>query len=380
VGIALVGATAEADVYMSVVVRQAPRRAGTRYLRRGADAQGFAANFAESDIVMFSVASDAAAVAASVRLHRGSVPLAWAQRATSFSNRPHIRVPSASADDTRMQKHFAALRELLPAEGELQVVNLLSTSKFERRLREAYDAAFVGFASVRYFPIDTRGMHLHAGEDPLAKAVEGGLGVNCTVWQRGVFAESQSKFVRVNCLDSLDRTSLGQFALLRTVLPKLAASCGVDERVCIKTVRSLWAEHSAAVSLAYSGARALFEHTLRTGTRSNLIHLLRDGTISLRRWWSGLFLDGARQDAVALLTGEATTSYARPVSWPVSALRRASCYALCFAAPAVAVACTVREENVVAAAAVALFSVGVWSAAFMRRYFDSCVRDMTYLC
>jgi hypothetical protein len=46
----------------------------------------------------------------------------------------------------------------------------------------------------------------------------------------------------------------------------------------------------------------------------------------------------------------------------------------------VAVACTVREENVVAAAAVALCSVGVWSAAFMRRYFDSCVRDTTYLC
>lgn len=72
--------------------------------------------------------------------------------------------------------------------------------------------------------------------------------------------------------------------------------------------RVLWADHGDEISRQYAGTGAMKSAFTRTGKR-DLAGLLDDGTKSLTRYFLNNFKDGAKQDALDLVTGNYTIKY-----------------------------------------------------------------------
>jgi len=120
----------------------------------------------------------------------------------------------------------------------------------------------------------------------------------------------QTGVVRTNCIDNLDRTNVVQGLVGRHVLKALLAKFNIitsgSEALFPKpfeqTFKTVWANSGDAISLIYSGTRALKGDFTRTGKR-NLLGIINDGVNSIMRYYLNNFADGFRQDAFDLFVG-----------------------------------------------------------------------------
>lgn len=121
---------------------------------------------------------------------------------------------------------------------------------------------------------------------------------------------TQRGVMRINCVDSLDRTNVVQTILARKVLRQQLLDASVlhsseyleDYPALDSTLRNVWADHADVCSTQYAGTPALKSDFTRTGQR-RLAGILADGLNSMLRYFKNNFEDGFRQDAIDLLTG-----------------------------------------------------------------------------
>jgi len=140
-------------------------------------------------------------------------------------------------------------------------------------------------------------------------------------FQRGVF--------RTNCIDCLDRTNVVQNMLARQALDLqlkqmqlVPPSTGLSDLGSFeKTFKALWADNGDTLAEQYGGSGALKGDFTRTGQRT-FKGLLRDGALSLLRYYRNNFADGPRQDAIDLLLGNHTVNGGEGVSTPSPFARR----------------------------------------------------------
>eukprot|EP00878_Enallax_costatus_P012861 GHUV01013429.1.p1 GENE.GHUV01013429.1~~GHUV01013429.1.p1 ORF type:complete len:332 (+),score=94.38 GHUV01013429.1:445-1440(+) len=90
---------------ISLIARRALDRAGTRHWRRGADTQGYVANFVETEQL---VTLDGGRVVASYVQCRGSMPLLWSQ-IPNIKYKPTTRILDGGASTTAFDAHFDGL-------------------------------------------------------------------------------------------------------------------------------------------------------------------------------------------------------------------------------------------------------------------------------
>lgn len=75
-----------------VIARRNRHHAGTRYIKRGINAEGFVANYVEVEqiVVNYSLSQDTRPVVSSFVQMRGSVPTYWMQRPSIAIPKPNI--------------------------------------------------------------------------------------------------------------------------------------------------------------------------------------------------------------------------------------------------------------------------------------------------
>lgn len=303
---------------ITLIARRSIRRIGTRHWRRGADSQGYVANFVESEQVVVLEDKQGNLTTSSFVQVRGSIPLLWSQ-IPNIKYKPPTLIAPPSASHPAFDHHF---KQLLETYQDVVAVNLVNQHGSEGILAKAFQDEAKRFAEsssgLRLVAFD---FHKQCGAsnyknlsrlwDSLKEDFE-----RHGFYQSGSLPGGNSRqrgVVRVNCIDCLDRTNVVQGLLGRKHLEYVLDRAGLLDATDIlalpntfpqveRKFKWLWADHGDDISRQYAGTGALKSGFTRTGKRTYW-GILDDGIKSAVRYYVNNFSDGRKQDASDLVTG-----------------------------------------------------------------------------
>ncbi|KAL1536889.1 phosphoinositide phosphatase SAC6-like isoform X1 [Salvia divinorum] len=291
---------------VSLIGRRCNRRTGTRMWTRGADSDGFVANFVETEQIMQLNGH----IASFIQV-RGSIPLIWDQ-IVDLTYKPKFFI--WNFEPHVVEKHFQDLNKKY---GNVLAVNLVNKHGDEGRLCELFGFAMQHIASenVRYKHFD---FHKICGElyidwlSVLYYQIEIFVYKNryFLLNDKGEKVEKQIGVVRTNCVDCLDRTNVTQSMIGRKTLESQIRRVGVfhiDETIRMhpkldECFKNMWANHGDEISIQYAGTCALKGDFVRFGKRT-IYGTVKEGWTALVRYYLNNFCDGSKQDAIDLLHG-----------------------------------------------------------------------------
>ncbi|KAL6764565.1 phosphoinositide phosphatase [Haematococcus lacustris] len=323
---------------LTLIARRSTARSGVRQWRRGADAEGNVANFAETEQILAIEGpsnSPLAGALCSYLILRGSIPLLWTQL-PNIKYKPSTLIAPAELSSPAHDKHFHALVEQYKG---VVAINLINHHGTEGKLEVAFRSEAARLTSsasaiaraVRYIAFD---FHAECGNkryhrlsllwDQISAdfTAQGFLRVDPA---SGAVARQQGGVVRVNCIDCLDRTNVVQGVLARKSLEAMLASLGLLPSTreghlatlpeaypeVEREFKILWADHGDALSTQYAGTGAMKSGFTRTGKRTTA-GALDDGVKAVVRYYLNNYQDGRKQDALDLLTGAYQPDGVRP--------------------------------------------------------------------
>ncbi|KAG2553696.1 hypothetical protein PVAP13_9KG541700 [Panicum virgatum] len=298
-------------VNVTLIARRCTRRIGTRMWRRGADAEGYAANFVETEQIMQSKGFTASYVQV-----RGSMPFLWEQ-IVDLTYKPSFDIVRQEEAPRVLERHFHDLQKKY---GAVLAVDLVNTGGGEGRLRERYAKSIEPILSedVRYVHFDFHRVcgHIHFERlSQLYEQIKDYLKKHryFLINDKGEKIEEQTGTVRTNCIDCLDRTNVTQSMIGRKILESqlqrievLGVNDTISNHPAFDTnYKVLWANHGDAISIQYSGTPALKGDFVRYGKRTTqgIVNDLRN---ALARYYLNNFVDGTKQSfrlAFALVMG-----------------------------------------------------------------------------
>jgi len=309
---------------IAIISRRSVSRAGCRHWRRGADAQGHAANFVETEQVMefnTSLEGTQLSVAAFVQL-RGSVPLLWMQP-PNLQLLPRLTLGPPDSGRAALQAHFAELQKTY---GQVQILSLLSEVRQEGQLQMAFHEALAeipahknnGRLMMTHFDVHKEcGGVLNSGfREKLLPKVEPTLASHGIFYRTTAGVQSRQRgVVRANCFDSLDRTNMAQqvmaaraleMALIRTdlLLERPGLHLDLAYRLEERALRCAWADHGDDLAMQYAGSGAMKSSYTRRGVVT-LKSFAEDIAKVVARYFINAFADGYKQDALDLVLGHA---------------------------------------------------------------------------
>ncbi|XP_009601928.1 phosphoinositide phosphatase SAC6-like [Nicotiana tomentosiformis] len=306
-------------VDVTLIARRCNRRTGTRMWRRGADSDGFVANFVESEQIIQLNGCTASFVQV-----RGSIPLLWDQ-VVDLTYKPKFEIVKLEEAPRVVERHFLDLRKKY---GNVLSVDLVNKHGGEGRLNEKFANAMqqVVGDDVRYLHFDFHHICGHVHFERLSilyEQIEDFFIKNryFLLNEKGEKVEMQLGVVRTNCIDCLDRTNVTQSMLARKMLEFQLRRLGVfDAEEAISThpnldesFKILWANHGDDISLQYSGTPALKGDFVRYGKRT-VQGIVNDGWNALMRYYLNNFVDGTKQDAIDLMQGHYIMSVSRDMT------------------------------------------------------------------
>ncbi|ELQ39866.1 recessive suppressor of secretory defect [Pyricularia oryzae] len=274
-------------ITLALITRRSRFRAGTRYLNRGLDAEGHAANYNETEqvLVMNDSGDGLGGFAGSSDMQsgkmgggkemqifsyvqtRGSIPAFWAE-VNALKYTPKLQVKSIEAALPAAAAHF---REQVQIYGDNYLVNLVNQKGREKAAKEAYEEVVQRlsasstkertvadqrtdekfhtieptnaqniFDRLHYiyfdFHAETKGNKLHRAQlllDQLKDVLEA-QGYFCATESAASALDGkmevrtyQTSVVRSNCMDCLDRTNVVQSILGRHKLDRMFISLGL---------------------------------------------------------------------------------------------------------------------------------------------------------
>ncbi|KAJ3695658.1 hypothetical protein LUZ60_001035 [Juncus effusus] len=306
------------NVDLFLIARRCTRRIGTRMWRRGADKEGYAANFVESEQIVQSEGFSASFVQV-----RGSMPFMWEQ-IVDLTYKPSFDIVKNEDAARVVERHFLDLNKKY---GSVLAVDLVNTHGSEGRLHEIYANSVQPILSddIRYVHFDFHKICGHVHFERLAllyNQIEDYLKTRgYFLINKGEKVKEQTGIVRTNCVDCLDRTNVTQSMIARKILEAQLKQIGVlGENNTISDFSSfdasykiMWANHGDEISIQYSGTPALKGDFTRYGKRT-FEGIAKDGWNSLSRYYLNNFADGTRQDAIDLLQGHYIVSVSRDIT------------------------------------------------------------------
>lgn len=295
-------------VEFGIITRRSRFRAGTRYFRRGLDENGNAANYNETEQLLFADGTVYSYVQT-----RGSVPVFWGE-INRMQYRPVLRIGHEPLHAAA--KHFDEQERIY---GEQYLVNLVNQSGYEKAVKDAYEAVVKQLhdPKLHYYYFDFHHecskMRWHRVYLLLERLNKDGF--DKQGWFQlspdGKVVDSQKGVARVNCMDCLDRTNVVQSCIAGFVLQLQLENAGVlsngdkwDNYPPFQMLfRSVWADNADGVSFSYSGTGALKTDFTRTGNRTRQ-GALKDLRNSIARFYLNNLSDGPRQDGYNLFLGD----------------------------------------------------------------------------
>ncbi|KAI0024151.1 SacI homology domain-containing protein [Xylariomycetidae sp. FL0641] len=310
--------SSEKKYLVTIISRRSVKRAGLRYLRRGVDENGFAANFVETEQILSTPSWDPSSNIYSFVQIRGSIPLFFTQSPYSFKPLPNLQ-HSPEANFQAFRKHFDMLGRTY---GHLQLVNLVERGGNEAVVGNEYQKNVEKFNGERdestpplqfeWFDFHSacRGMKFENVSlllDILGERIEK---TGSTVRTNGTLTHKQNGVLRTNCMDCLDRTnvcqsSFGKFMLdLQLKEEGFDMSAQVDQRNT--WFNTLWADNGDAISKQYASTAAMKGDFTRTKKR-DYRGMVNDLGLSLTRFYNGMVNDYFSQAAIDFFLGNVTS-------------------------------------------------------------------------
>lgn len=281
----------------TIISRRSIHRAGLRYLRRGIEEDGFAANTVETEQILSDVAWNPSSKIYSFVQIRGSVPIFFSQSPYSFKPVPHLQ-HSEEMNYRAFLKHFTRLAEMY---GNIQIASLVEKHGNEAIVGEPYEKYLnrynseqKGDSPIRFewfdFHAVCRGMKFERVTilfDNIGKTLDE---FGDTVQVDGKVLRKQSGVLRTNCMDCLDRTNVTQSACGRRALESQLKREGIDMSLqadqTMQWFNTLWADNGDSISKQYASTAAMKGDFTRTRKR-DLQGALKDMGISISRFYSG---------------------------------------------------------------------------------------------
>ena len=319
-----------------LVSRTSSIRLGARYVRRGLDEKGNAANNVEMEQIVFDNDVVQKRTVSSFCQVRGSMPSIWGQE-IDLSYRPKLHIADTSKphvwnstkmhyDDLLLQYSAEDAFSTCGMQGSVVCVNLLDVEGFEKPLSDIYEEGIKKYNNSRLnyesFPVSKwcKNMDFTKMDILLNRMTLRLLNSGWFVGEGNIPSFSsvndfeclrlQTGLARVSCLDSLDRTNLTCSMFARYVVPyqieavikkklHLTLHDGVSDSssrdpasetrsLLVKSMSAftnLWADSGDAISINYAGTGALKSDVTRTGKRLVFKGSINDGLNSLTRYY-----------------------------------------------------------------------------------------------
>ncbi|KAJ2596276.1 hypothetical protein EV177_007968, partial [Coemansia sp. RSA 1804] len=307
------------NFHVSVISRRCIHRIGMRYERRGANSEGYVANFVETEQILAIDTGSQGVHYCSFIQTRGSIPFLWKQPSSGLHPAPVV----VGSDDDNVVVCAAHLRREIKRLGRQILVNLVEHKGREAVVGSKY-ATLIGICVaddlvdaqfVRYIPWDfhreTHGMRFENIKQLVAQLQHEISNVEY-YWHSGTQElTTQNGVFRINCMDCLDRTNVVQSAFARFVLNEqlvrlgvhtapekgLAAYDGLEQML-----NHLWANNGDYISRQYAGTSAMKGDFTRTGKR-NIGGVVSDASYSIARLWISTFRDYFSQSVLDFIMG-----------------------------------------------------------------------------
>ncbi|KAI5860212.1 SacI homology domain-containing protein [Durotheca rogersii] len=308
----------EREFVITLISRRSARRAGLRYLRRGIDDNGHAANFVETEQILSSPTWDRSSKIFSFVQLRGSIPLFFTQSPYSFKPIPVLQ-HSPEANFRAFRKHFELLGRTY---GPIQLVNLVEKHGVESIVGNEYEKMVNKFnelnaedtqpLSFEWFDFHSacRGMkfeNVNLLLDILGRKIEK---AGSTVEREGRLDRKQDAALRTNCMDCLDRTNVCQSSFGKFMLDLQLKEEGVDMSAQLDQENSwfntLWADNGDAISKQYASTAAMKGDYTRTRKR-DYRGMVNDLGLSLTRFYNGMVNDYFSQAAIDFFLGNVSS-------------------------------------------------------------------------
>lgn len=344
-------------IYITLVARRSRRYCGTRFLKRGLNLDGDVANEVETEQIVHdaSISSFSSGFYTSFVQMRGSLPERWSQDTTKLVAKPPIMQDFVDPYHQATARHFDNLLQRYGT--PIVVLNLIKHN--EKKPHEsillgmlnssvdylnqflppqhvikliAFDMARcnkahnenvmkrlgkIGFNIVRVVGIfqswtsarksnydNTYTMHLRQrtfNRMPSSSRIGGYRLRTGQCLQNGV--------VRVNCVDSLDRTNTAQFALGKVALAFQLQALGVliepslkYDTDAVRLLEQLYEDHGDTIALQYGGSQLV--HRVKTYRKiAPITSHSREIMQTLSRYYSNTFSDAEKQSVISLFLG-----------------------------------------------------------------------------
>ncbi|KAF2795740.1 SacI domain-containing protein [Melanomma pulvis-pyrius CBS 109.77] len=310
------------DFLLTLVSRRSVKRAGLRYLRRGVDDEGSAANSVETEQILSSQTWDTSTDKIfSFTQYRASIPLFFSQ--SPYSLKPQVMLwgsPETNAE--AFKRHFSGLSSRY---GSIYCASLVDKHGTESKIGEGYEKQAkalnsnggidgqgkqLGFEWFDFHNV-CRGMRFENVSilmDTLAPFLKS---TGWTEILNDQVTHKQSGVLRTNCMDCLDRTNVVQSACARTALENQLSSgnfnIDLQNDPSTSWFNTLWADNGDNISRQYAGTAALKGDFTRTRKRQ-ITGALTDFGLTLTRYYNNIVNDYFAQALIDYLLGRATDS------------------------------------------------------------------------
>ncbi|KAL9247246.1 hypothetical protein vseg_020698 [Gypsophila vaccaria] len=348
-------------VNVTLIARRSRHYAGTRYLKRGVNDKGRAANDVETEQIVFEeVAGENVSEISSVVQIRGSIPLLWSQETSRMSIKPDIILKEDPSYEAT-QRHFENLVDRYG--NPIFILNLIKTK--EKKPRESVlHAEFVKAVAtinkgldihnrLKFRTVDlTRLFRLKGAKVlmllskvaanaldqtgffycPLPPFVDSEMSLSLAhittkledinEYSHSKTPRFQSGVLRTNCIDCLDRTNVAQYAYGLVALGHQLHAIGInptarsdlDDSFAYKLM-GLYEAMGDTLAFQYCGSAAhnkIFSERKghwKAATQSQ--EFIR----TLQRYLSNAYMDSEKQDAINLFLGHFQPEVGKPALW-----------------------------------------------------------------
>ena len=344
-----------------LIARRSRHFAGTRYLKRGVSDSGNVANDVEIEQIVEDESMGEGRFSSFVQ-YRGSIPIFWTQETSVTIPKPPIVLNRVDPTYAATRKHFADLFERYGS--PLIVLNLVKQS--EKREREVivgdeFRKAVLYINNfmppdhrIRYVALDYSRMSKQKGQNVLQALDEVAIwslkqtGFFCSAPKRQIGEQGkkvseiplesplvpppsptlprhskdwfeQQGVLRVNCVDCLDRTNVGQFSVGVRALGQQLYTMGLNNSrtvegrsQLIQIMMILYSRVGDALALQYGGSEA--HKNVKDGPGKEKVKH-RELLTSIRRYYSNSFTDMVKQDAINVFLGHFKPDPDEPPLW-----------------------------------------------------------------
>ena len=305
------------DFLVTLISRRSTGRPGLRYLRRGVDDNGNAANYVETEQILSDPSWSTQSKIYSFTQIRGSIPLFFSQSPYSLKPMPIIS-HSFDTNQSAFKKHFS---NIVNTYGQSQVALLVDKHGTEAKIGEAYEDHMkylnehngitgkkIGFEWFDFHNV-CRGMKFENVSILMDTLDETLSTFGYTVEENYKASRTQNGILRTSCMDCLDRTNVVQSACgrwaLENQLDDEGISLDMQKDGSTRWFDVMWADNGDAISKQYASTAALKGDYTRTRKR-DYRGALNDFSLTLGRYYNNIVNDFFSQAAIDFLLGRVT--------------------------------------------------------------------------